>query len=128
MIAGAIVLIPGAPLLAMTLTVNVIATLLMAPALLLLLLLANDREIMGDLANGWRANLAGGSIVVAISVIGALYGVITVFPDSARQMRRRAMSHDVDLSSALEPEQLAAATLRAAAAPQARPRRASRCS
>jgi Mn2+/Fe2+ NRAMP family transporter len=81
LIAAAIVLIPGAPLLAMTLTVNVIATLLMAPALLLLLLLANDRFIMGDLANGWRANLAGGTIVVAISLIGAIYGVITVFPD-----------------------------------------------
>jgi Mn2+/Fe2+ NRAMP family transporter len=81
LIAAAIVLIPGAPLLAMTLTVNVIATLLMAPALLFLLLLANDRFIMGDLANGWRGNLAGGSIVVAISLIGALYGVITVFPN-----------------------------------------------
>jgi Mn2+/Fe2+ NRAMP family transporter len=81
LLAGAIVLIPGAPLLAMTLTVNVIATLLMAPALLLLLLLANDREIMGDLANGRLANLAGGTIVVAIAVIGALYGLITAFPD-----------------------------------------------
>ena len=81
LLAGGIVLIPGAPLLAMTLTVNVIATLLMAPALLLLLLLANDREIMRDLANGWWANLAGGTIVVTISVIGALYGVITVFPN-----------------------------------------------
>ena len=81
LVAAAIVLIPNAPLLAMTLTVNVIATLLMAPALLLLLLLVNDREIMHDLANGWRANLAGGTIVVAISMVGALYGVITVFPD-----------------------------------------------
>ncbi len=81
LMAGAVVLIPGAPLLAMTLTVNVIATLLMAPALLFLLLLVNDREIMGDLANGWRANLAGGTIVVGISLVGALYGVITVFPD-----------------------------------------------
>ena len=81
LIAAAIVLIPGAPLLAMTLTVNVIATLLMAPALLFLLLLANDKFIMGDLANGWRANLAGGTIVIAISLIGALYGVITVFPN-----------------------------------------------
>ncbi len=81
LIAGAVVLIPGAPLLAMTLTVNVIATLLMAPALLLLLLLVNDREIMSSLANGWRANLAGGTIVVAISLVGVLYGVITVFPD-----------------------------------------------
>jgi Mn2+/Fe2+ NRAMP family transporter len=81
MVAGAVVLIPGAPLLAMTLTVNVVATLLMAPALLLLLLLANDREIMGDLANTWRTNLAGGTIVVAISLIGAVYGAITVFPN-----------------------------------------------
>jgi Mn2+/Fe2+ NRAMP family transporter len=80
LVAAAIVLIPGAPLLAMTLTVNVIATLLMAPALLFLLLLVNDREIMGDLANGWRMNLAGGTIAVAISLVGAFYGVITVFP------------------------------------------------
>ena len=81
LVAAGIVLIPGAPLLAMTLTVNVIATLLMAPALLFLLLLVNDREIMRDLANGWRANVAGGTAVVAISIIGALYGVITVFPN-----------------------------------------------
>jgi Mn2+/Fe2+ NRAMP family transporter len=79
-LAGAIVLIPGAPLLAMTLTVNVIATLLMAPALLFLLLLVNDREIMGDLANTWRANLAGVSITVGIALVGVAYGVITVFP------------------------------------------------
>jgi Mn2+/Fe2+ NRAMP family transporter len=81
LVAAGIVLIPGAPLLAMTLTVNVIATLLMAPALLLLLLLVNDRDIMRDLANGWRANLAGGTIVIAIALIGALYGVVTVFPN-----------------------------------------------
>lgn len=81
LLAAGIVLIPGAPLLAMTLTVNVIATLLMAPALLLLLLLANDTEIMGDLANGRWANLAGGTTVVAIAVVGALYGVITAFPN-----------------------------------------------
>jgi Mn2+/Fe2+ NRAMP family transporter len=80
LIAASIVLIPGAPLLAMTLTVNVIATLLMAPALLLLLLLVNDREIMGRYANDWRANLAGGGIVIALVLVGAFYGVIAVFP------------------------------------------------
>ena len=80
-VAAGIVLIPGAPLLAMTLTVNVIATLLMAPALVLLLLLVNDREIMGAYANGWRANLAGGTIVIALVLVGAAYGVITVFPE-----------------------------------------------
>jgi len=75
--AAGVVLIPGAPLLAMTLTVNVIASLLMAPALLLLLLLVNDREIMGAHANGWLTNLTGGAIVM---LVGAFYGVITVFP------------------------------------------------
>jgi Mn2+/Fe2+ NRAMP family transporter len=80
-LAGATVLIPGAPLVAMTLTVNVIATLLMAPALLFLLLLANDREIVGDLANGRLANIAGGFCIALISLIGVTYGVITVFPD-----------------------------------------------
>jgi Mn2+/Fe2+ NRAMP family transporter len=79
-VAAAIVLIPGAPLLAMTLTVNVIATLLMAPALLLLLLLVNDREIMGAHANTWRANIVGGAIIVSLVLVGAAYGVITVFP------------------------------------------------
>ena len=81
LVAAAIVLIPGAPLLEVTLTVNVIATLLMAPALLLLLLLVNDREIMGALANGWRSNLMGGSIIVLISMVGVTYGLVTIFPD-----------------------------------------------
>jgi len=78
LIAAAVVLIPHAPLLAITLTVNVIATLLMAPALIFVLILANDREIMGKLANGLRANLAGGAIIVGISVVGALYAVLLV--------------------------------------------------
>ncbi|HEY7980329.1 MAG TPA: divalent metal cation transporter [Candidatus Eremiobacteraceae bacterium] len=79
--AALIVLIPNAPLLAITLAVNVIATLLMAPALVFLLLLANDREIIGSLANSARSNWFGGAIVVAIALMGTAYGVITVFPD-----------------------------------------------
>jgi Mn2+/Fe2+ NRAMP family transporter len=78
--AAAVVLIPGAPLLAITLAVNVIATLLMAPALLLLLLLVNDREIMGAQANRLWGNLVGGAIVVGIVLVGAFYALITVFP------------------------------------------------
>jgi Mn2+/Fe2+ NRAMP family transporter len=79
--AAGVVLIPGAPLLVMTLTVNVIATLLMAPALLLLLLLVNDKEIMRGLANGRLANIAGGAIVIGICFAGAAYGIITIFPN-----------------------------------------------
>jgi Mn2+/Fe2+ NRAMP family transporter len=79
-VAAAVVLIPNAPLLAITIAVNVIATLLMAPALLFLLLLANDREVIGGLANGLKSNLLGGAIVVAIMLMGIAYGLITVFP------------------------------------------------
>lgn len=42
------------------------------------LLLANDREIMGELANGLRANLAGGAIIIGISIVGALYAVMLI--------------------------------------------------
>lgn len=83
-IAGAVVLIPHAPLLAITVTVNVIATLLMAPALLFVLLLAGDRDIMGDLVNSARANIAGGAITVGIALMGAVYGIATVIQEFAR--------------------------------------------
>ena len=83
-IAAAVVLIPHAPLLAITLAVNVIATLLMAPALIFVLLLANDREIMGELANGLRANLAGGAIIAGISIVGAVYAAGLVAQEFGR--------------------------------------------
>ena len=79
-VAAAVVLIPHAPLLAITIAVNVIATLLMAPALVFLLLLANDRDVIGSLANGIKSNLLGGAIVVLITLMGTAYGLITVFP------------------------------------------------
>jgi len=78
LIAAAFVLVPHVPLLAITLTVNVVATLLMAPALLFVLLLVNDRQIMGDLVNDRMGNLLGGAIVVGISLVGAAYAVLTV--------------------------------------------------
>ena len=78
-VAAAIVLVPGAPLLAITLGVNVIATLLMPPALLFLLLLINDRELVGDLANGRLENVAGISVMVLIVGASAVYGVAIAF-------------------------------------------------
>jgi Mn2+/Fe2+ NRAMP family transporter len=79
-LAGLIVLIPHAPLLSISITVNVIATLLMAPALLFVLLLASDAEIMGDLKNSARANVIAGVIVTGITLVGAVYGFMTVAP------------------------------------------------
>jgi Mn2+/Fe2+ NRAMP family transporter len=74
------VLIPGAPLLAITLTVNVVATLLMPPALLFLLLLVNDRQLVGDLANSRLQNVAVTSVIVLVAGVGAVFGLTTAFP------------------------------------------------
>ena len=79
-IAGAIVLIPHAPLLSISITVNVIATLLMAPALLFVLLLASDGEIMGNLKNSPRANVVAGTLVATIALIGTGYALTIIVP------------------------------------------------
>lgn len=78
--AGAIVLIPHAPLEFVVLIVNVIAVLAMPPALLFLLLLVNDREIMGESVNGLWLNIAGIAVTVLLIIAGLGYGVTTVFP------------------------------------------------
>ena len=80
LIAGAVVLIPGAPLETIVLIVNVIATLAMPPALLFLLLLANDAEVMGPWRNGRWMNLAGVSVTVLLVLCGLAYGVSVVMP------------------------------------------------
>lgn len=78
--AAAAVLVPNAPLLAIALLVNVIATVLMAPALYFVLRLANDREIMGTLANGVTANVLGGAVMFAICMMSAAYVLIVALP------------------------------------------------
>lgn len=79
-LAGAVVLLPNAPLLAISIAVNVVAALLMAPALVFALLLANDKRLTAGLANGRAANLAGGSIVVLIAGLGLIYAGQLLLP------------------------------------------------
>ncbi|HEV8020287.1 MAG TPA: divalent metal cation transporter [Candidatus Lustribacter sp.] len=78
--AAATVLIPNAPLLAISIGVNVIAALLMAPALVFALLLANDGALMGRLRNNRAANIASGAVVVTIAALGGLYAVLLILP------------------------------------------------
>jgi Mn2+/Fe2+ NRAMP family transporter len=79
-LAAGLVLIPNAPLEFIILMVNVIAVLAMPPALALLLLLVNDRDVMGEYANGLRANLAGVTVTVLLVCAGIGFGLTTVFP------------------------------------------------
>jgi Mn2+/Fe2+ NRAMP family transporter len=78
--AAALVLLPNAPLTYIVLIVNVIATLAMPPALLFLVLLVNDREIIGAHANGVWANVAAIAVTVGLVAVGLVWGILTVFP------------------------------------------------
>lgn len=78
--AGLVVLIPHAPLVLITLFVQVIAVTLLPAALVFLILLLNDKKTMGEYKNTLLQNIVGISIVTLIIILSTLYGVSTVFP------------------------------------------------
>jgi Mn2+/Fe2+ NRAMP family transporter len=73
--AGAIVLIPGAPLATITMFVQVVAVSLLPAALLFLILLLNDRPLMGESVNTRWQNIANWSITIFVIAISTLYGI-----------------------------------------------------
>lgn len=79
--AGLVVLIPGAPLVLITLFVQVVAVTLLPAALVFLILLLNDKTTMGEYANTLTNNIINGGIVAIIIVLSTLYGVSTLFPN-----------------------------------------------
>jgi Mn2+/Fe2+ NRAMP family transporter len=74
-IAAAVILIPGAPLLSIALNANVLATVLLPVALVFMIMLANDRELMGRWVNGAVNNRVAVAIVAFISMCGAAYAI-----------------------------------------------------
>ncbi len=79
-VAASIVLIPKAPLVVITLFVQVVAVTLLPAALTFLIILLNQEQIVGKYKNTLRQNLTAGSIVVVIIVLSTLYGLGTLFP------------------------------------------------
>lgn len=79
--AGIIVLIPGAPLVLITLFVQVIAVTLLPAALVFLILLLNNKELMGKYRNNLTQNILASTIVGLIIILSTLYGVSTLFPN-----------------------------------------------
>ena len=74
-VAAAVILIPGVPLLSIALNANVLATVLLPVTLVFLVLLASDRQLMGRWANGRLINIVAGVIVAFVSICGAAYGI-----------------------------------------------------
>ena len=80
-LAGTVVLIPRAPLVLITLFVQVIATTLLPAALVFLILLLNDKKTMGDHTNTLFQNVTNIAIVATIVVLSTLYGISAIFPN-----------------------------------------------
>jgi Mn2+/Fe2+ NRAMP family transporter len=75
LIAAVVILIPGAPLLSIALNANVLATVLLPVSLVFVLMLANDRALMGRWANRPSTNAFGVVVVVFVGLCGAAYGI-----------------------------------------------------
>jgi Mn2+/Fe2+ NRAMP family transporter len=74
-IAAATILIPGAPLLSIALNANILATILLPVALVFVIMLVNDRQLMGNFVNGRLHNVVAGLIVVFVAASGTAYAV-----------------------------------------------------
>jgi Mn2+/Fe2+ NRAMP family transporter len=74
------VLIPGAPLVLITLFVQVVAVTLLPAALVFLILLLNDKPTMGEYCNTLSQNIVGGVIVITIIFLSTCYGLSALFP------------------------------------------------
>ena len=75
LLAAVVILIPGAPLLSIALNANVLATVLLPVSLVFMVMLANDKELMGSWVNKRSTNAIGITIIAFVGLCGAAYGI-----------------------------------------------------
>jgi NRAMP (natural resistance-associated macrophage protein)-like metal ion transporter len=80
-LAAVIVLIPGAPLGLITTAVQALAGLLLPSATVFLLLLCNDREVLGPWVNRPWLNAMAGIVVGVLLMLSGILMVNTLFPN-----------------------------------------------
>ena len=78
--SGLVVLIPGAPLIAITMFVQVVAVTLLPSALVFLILILNEPAFMGEHVNTRWQNIANWSIVIFVTLASTLFAISTLFP------------------------------------------------
>jgi NRAMP (natural resistance-associated macrophage protein)-like metal ion transporter len=85
--AAAVVLIPGSPLGLLTEGVQALAGVLLPSAAVYLLLLCNDREVLGPWVNGLRTNLFTGTVVAVLVALSVILTASVIDPGiTARQI------------------------------------------
>ncbi|HUB49063.1 MAG TPA: Nramp family divalent metal transporter [Acetobacteraceae bacterium] len=80
-VAAALVVIPGVPLGLLTLAVQVLAGVLLPSATVFLLLLCNDRAVLGPWVNGRWLNLFTGAVIAALVVLSVILTAAVLYPD-----------------------------------------------
>ncbi len=79
-IAAGVVMLPHVPLGFLNITVQVVATIFMPAAMLFLLMLVNDVELMGAFVNSPRRNKVAVGIMVLLIACNVLYGIAVTLP------------------------------------------------
>jgi Mn2+/Fe2+ NRAMP family transporter len=86
-LAATVVLIPGSPLGLLTEGVQALAGVLLPSASIYLLLLCNDREVLGPWVNGSKTNAFTGTVVAVLVALSVILTASVLFPSlSARQI------------------------------------------
>jgi NRAMP (natural resistance-associated macrophage protein)-like metal ion transporter len=80
-LAGSIVLIPNAPLGLLTFAVQALAGILLPSATVFLVLLCNDREVLGPWVNKPWPNAVAATIVGLLVILSLILAATTLFPD-----------------------------------------------
>ena len=80
-IAATLVLIPGTPLGLLTNAVQTLAGVLLPSASVFLLLLCNDKEVLGPWVNGRKLNIFTAAIVAVLVMLSIILTTAVLFPD-----------------------------------------------
>jgi Mn2+/Fe2+ NRAMP family transporter len=80
LVAAAIVLVPGSPLGLLTNAVQVLAGVLLPSATVFLLLLSNDRPVLGPWTNTRRTNVFTGIVIAGLVMLSVILTAATLFP------------------------------------------------
>ena len=81
LLAGTVVLIPGAPLGLITTAVQALAGILLPSATVFLLLLCNDRAVLGPWVNKPWLNVVGTAVVGVLVMLSLILAITTFFPN-----------------------------------------------
>ncbi len=86
-VAAGIVLTPNAPLGLITVAVQTLAGVLLPSATVFLLLLCNDKPVLGPWVNHRAANLFTGVVIAALVVLSMILTASVLFPDAMNSKR-----------------------------------------